>query len=150
MLCGERQPDVPCADGVTVKIGLAPPMIRHTGVGIEDYLVVNRQALAHALVRIVRRPEIASARHTVIHLSTHGSPDGLELTSGERLDWPQLAEALRYVNEAVSGRLLLCLSACHGLHALKMVAPQAELPFRTLVGPTDEVAWVDSDRKSVV
>jgi hypothetical protein len=118
--------------------------LRHTGVGIEDYLVVNRQALANALVRIVRRPEIASARHTVIHLSTHGSPDGLELTSGEVLDWPQLGEALRYVNEAVSGRLLLCLSACHGLHALKMVAPQADLPFGTLVGPTHEVVWVDS------
>lgn len=118
--------------------------LRPTGLGIEDYLVINRRALASALVRIARRPEAESAPHTIIHLSAHGSPHGLTLSSGEVLDWPQLSEALRHVNEAVSGRLLLCLSACHGLHALKMVKAKKSLPFRVLVGPTREVFWTDA------
>lgn len=118
--------------------------LRSAGVGIEGYLAVNRRTLASALVRIVKRPQIPRARHTIIHLSTHGNPHGIELTSGELVDWAQLGEAFRSINEATGGTLLLCLSACHGLRALKMVSSRHELPFGTLVGPTAEVLWTDS------
>jgi hypothetical protein len=118
--------------------------LRSSGVGIEDYLAVNRATLASALVRAVRTPGVPKARFMIIHLSTHGSPHGIELTSGEEVGWAELGEAFRCINEAVEGRLLLCLSACHGLRALKMVKLGHSLPFGLLVGPTSEVYWTDA------
>jgi hypothetical protein len=113
------------------------------GIGIEEHLVVSKRCLARALFKVLRSP-LRGDRRTILHLAAHGTPDGIELTSGDLLSWSSLAQIFRYVNELVGGRLLLGMSTCHGLHGLKMVSHRADLPFGLLVGPRDEVLWTDA------
>jgi hypothetical protein len=114
------------------------------GIGIEEHLVVSKRCLARALFKVLRSPLRGGDRRTILHVAAHGTPEGVELTSGDLLPWGSLAQIFRYVNELVGGRLLLGMSTCHGLHALKMVARRKDLPFGLLVGPREEVLWTDA------
>lgn len=114
------------------------------GIGIEEHLVVSKRCLARALFKMLRSPLRGGERRTILHVAAHGTPDGIELTSGDLLPWSSLAQLFRYVNDLVGGRLLLGMSTCHGLHGLKMVSHRGDLPFGLLVGPRDEVLWTDA------
>jgi hypothetical protein len=118
--------------------------LAQVGIGIEEHLVVSKRCLARALFKVLRSPLRGGERRTIVHVAAHGTPEGIELTSGDLLPWGELAQVFRYVNELVGGRLLLGMSTCHGLHALKMVARRPDLPFGLLVGPRDEVLWTDA------
>lgn len=93
---------------------------------------------------------IARERVPVIHLSMHGSPNGLVLTDGHFLSWADLNWKFRMINVKLNHILVVCLSSCNGLSGLQMLREEAygmlenQPPFRLLVSNLDRVPWSDA------
>lgn len=93
---------------------------------------------------------IARERVPVIHLSMHGSPNGLVLTDGHFLPWADLNWKFRMINVKLNHILVVCLSSCYGLSGLQMLREEAygmlenQPPFRLLVSNLDRVPWSDA------
>jgi hypothetical protein len=89
-------------------------------------------------------------RVPVIHLSMHGSPEGVVLTDGKFLPWADLNWKLRMINLNLKDILIVCLSSCYGLSGLRMLKETAygvlehQQPFRLLVSNLDPVPWSDA------
>jgi hypothetical protein len=54
-----------------------------------------------------------------IHIVAHGSKTGLRFGTSERLRWPDLGVALSPINRAEKGQLVLNMTSCFGIHAVK-------------------------------
>jgi hypothetical protein len=81
----------------------------------------------------------------VLHLSMHGNTKGVSFTDGTFLSWADLREALRPLNDAMKGGLLVCMSSCHGLSGCKMAMHDSDdHTFWVIVGPSDAVSWSES------
>jgi hypothetical protein len=90
-------------------------------------------------------------RVPVIHLSMHGSPEGLVLTDGKFLSWADLNWKFRVINLKLNHVLIVCLSSCYGLSGLRMLRGETahgilenQPPFRLLVSNLDPVPWSDA------
>ena len=81
-------------------------------------------------------------RWPVIHLSAHGSPDGIELTDHHFIRWTDLTSYLQRINTILQGKLILAVSSCHGCYAIKE-ALHGTHPYYALVGPTKAVGLSD-------
>lgn len=116
-------------------------MLALAGISWSYKLAVNdgsfRRALNELAAHRRRRTEIP-----VLHLSCHGTPDGISLTSREQVSWRDLGNALRPAHDAL-GFLILCMSSCGGLKAQDMVSFFSPQPFSLLVGHPCQAAWTD-------
>lgn len=89
-------------------------------------------------------------RVPVIHLSMHGSPDGVVLTDGKFLPWADLNWKFRMINLKLKDILVVCLSSCYGLSGLRMLKEtthgilEHQKPFRLLVSNLNPVPWSDA------
>jgi hypothetical protein len=90
-------------------------------------------------------------RVPVIHLSMHGSPEGLVLTDGRFLSWRDLNWKFRLINLRLNHVLIVCLSSCYGLSGLRMLRGEtahgileSQPPFRLLVSNLNPVPWSDA------
>jgi len=85
-------------------------------------------------------------RHPILHLSAHGSENGIELSSGEALSWSELRALLVPVNQSLNGALLLCMSACHGYSACRMAMEEGDVPhpYLVMVGSYQDPTWSDT------
>ncbi|HWF43065.1 MAG TPA: hypothetical protein VG537_00335 [Candidatus Kapabacteria bacterium] len=52
----------------------------------------------------------------ILHLTMHGDEDGLQLSSGECIDWTELSPFIVNLNIATRNNLLITLAACFGLY----------------------------------
>jgi len=114
-------------------------------------LVQNYSEFMDALGRQTTEGSTEFSRLPVIHLSMHGSPDGLALTDGKFLSWADLNWKFRMINRKVQQLLIVCLSSCYGLSGLRMIRGETahdilehEPPFRLLVSNTTAVPWSDA------
>lgn len=81
----------------------------------------------------------------ILHLSMHGSADGLSLTSGEFLSWHDLRGLLLPLIRAMQGGLLVCMSSCFGSSGCRMAMYEDNEPhFWALVGNTKSPTWADA------
>jgi hypothetical protein len=81
----------------------------------------------------------------IIHISAHGNSGGIGLTNEYFINWEELADLIRPINLALSGRLILCLSACSGTSGCQMAMNHiAELPFHSLVSNSGTPCWSDA------
>lgn len=81
----------------------------------------------------------------ILHFSCHGNNDGIGLTDGTFVTWSQLRAKLRRLNEALSGGLLLCLSACNGTHACRMAMhTDSERTFWAVVSNSQSPQWSEA------
>ena len=82
----------------------------------------------------------------VIHISAHGSADGLQLSNHEIITWDHLRSLLLPVNKAINNFLLLCMSSCEGYAACKMAMRlnETEHPFLSMVGHSGKPTWSDT------
>src|SRR5207253_2783325 len=75
-------------------------------------------------------------RHSpILHIETHGNPDGIELTSGEFLRWAEFRQEFIAINVASNINLLIVLAACNGAHLLEIIQPTDRAPVRAIIGP---------------
>jgi len=82
----------------------------------------------------------------ILHISAHGDSDGIQLSSGEIIDWETLALYLRPINEALGGYLLLCLSCCEGYAGIRMAMTLEDNyhPFFAIVANAEKPQWSDT------
>lgn len=109
--------------------------------------VVSKETLSNAL-RIGIYEEMIKYKDLlpIIHLSAHGSAEGIELTNKEILKWSELRDYFKPINKAFNGNLLLCMSSCHGFSACRMSMHKTdtEYPFWGLVGNDTKPLWSET------
>lgn len=116
-------------------------------IGCRSRLAVNLEAFKAALdVGLKEEMEIFKPSIPIIHISAHGSSDGIRLTSGEFIEWHHLREMLTPINKKVSGLLVVCMSTCEGYSGLQMaIEPESnEHPFFAIIGNADKPTWSET------
>ena len=82
----------------------------------------------------------------VLHISAHGSPNGMKLMDDSFLSWEELGKKLVPINQKFNNFLIMCMSICSGFSAIRAakIFDNNDLPFGLLCGPTQTVEWGDS------
>lgn len=111
-------------------------------------LTVNRDEFERAFALGPGQPfSLAFERHgaepPVVHLSMHGSHDGVQLTDGTTISWDELRSILLPINAALPSGLMVTFSTCGGAAAIRMsmVTGNDDKPFYATVGSIDSVPW---------
>mgnify|MGYP000226890840 CR=1 FL=1 len=66
----------------------------------------------------------------ILHLSTHGNEEGIELTDHTFIKWHVLRELLLPINKVLNGGLVVCMSSCSGYSGCRMaMSVEREIPF---------------------
>jgi hypothetical protein len=115
------------------------PCVTCTAINKEAFMAALRLGLPEAMKQF-------SGRHPILHLSSHGSEDGIELSSGEMLSWADLRNLLIPVNQSLNGSLLLCMSACQGYSACRMPMLEGDdpYPYFVMIGSGEKPTWSDT------
>lgn len=101
-----------------------------------------REALSE---RLLEAWEAHGKKVPILHLSLHGSTDGVVLTSGESLSWDELRQELMPLIRAMDGGLLVCMSSCFGSSGCRMAMYEDSEPhFWALVGNVGSALWSDA------
>lgn len=88
----------------------------------------------------------------ILHLSTHGSAQGIQLTCQRRtndlIPWPDLAVYLRAIHkyiEYIDG-LGVCMSCCSGAHGIQMaeVIQKENIPYQWIAGSFSDIDLRDA------
>ncbi|MEY9719782.1 hypothetical protein ABIA22_002272 [Sinorhizobium fredii] len=114
-------------------------------------LAVNRAEFERAFALGAGQPfSVAFDDHgqepPVVHLSMHGSSEGVQLTDGQIITWEELRAILSPINSALPLGLMVTFSTCGGASsiAMSMILGNDEKPFFATVGSIDNVPWDDS------
>jgi hypothetical protein len=85
----------------------------------------------------------------ILHLSTHGGEEGIQLTTqrecGQVVEWGILAPHIRRISQKF-GDIGVCMSCCEGANAIKMaqVIRRQDVPFAWLVGTSTKIEVCDA------
>jgi hypothetical protein len=110
-------------------------------------LAVNSEAFGAAIrVGLSEAMGDHPDRLPILHISAHGFADGIQLSSGEIIEWAQLRELLLPINGALNGSLILCMSTCEGYSGSRMAMREAEgdEPFYAIVGNGSKPTWPET------
>jgi hypothetical protein len=115
------------------------PCVTKTAINPAAFVAALKLGLPNAMSQ---HPD----RLPILHISAHGSKDGIQLSSGDVITWTSLRELLMPVNKSLSGSLLLCMSACEGYGACHMAMElnTAEHPYFALVANWGQPTWSDT------
>lgn len=89
-----------------------------------------------------RRP-----KRPILHFSMHGfeSYEGMQLTSGEYVTWPDVHELVRPLCILLEGKLDVCFSSCYGTGAVELAFQELTAPpVRHIVSHNKSVLWSDA------
>ena len=99
----------------------------------------------YAFIARLRRPYVLC-----LHIGAHGDKNGIELTDGSVITWPQLRQLLVPLCRNTAGLLLLSMASCEGLNAKKSAWALTglpgvdELPFLAVVGSAGKPVWSET------
>jgi hypothetical protein len=127
------------------------PGDRRTGVELFDELeplgIVSKPQVGTQLHRVATRIDFlrvlrsvedefrATARLPVLHIETHGDYDGIGVSDAEGFTFNELMEELIPLNTLTGLRLIVVMSACLGMWAIKMLQPVNRAAFLAVIGP---------------
>jgi len=79
----------------------------------------------------------------ILHISAHGSSNGIQLSSGEVIQWHLLKDFLRPINNSLNSFLIVCMSSCEGYAGIRMAMhlEDQDYPFLALVGNSQKPTW---------
>ncbi|RKR08277.1 hypothetical protein C8C83_5515 [Flavobacterium sp. 90] len=100
--------------------------------------VISKQDFFNALLNI-KHKIISENISPIIHLEMHGSKNGLQLTSHERITWEELQPILIDLNILCKNNLFLTMATCFGGYIYNAISPRLQSPFWGFVGPFEEV-----------
>lgn len=85
-------------------------------------------------------------RLPILHISAHGTGEGMALSNGEFITWRELRDLLEPINRALNGFLIVCMSACKGYSACRMAMSEenSPLPYWVLVSNIGSPTWSDA------
>lgn len=108
---------------------------------------INKEAFLAALyVGLPEAMKECEGLHPILHLSLHGSAKGVQLSSGDVIDWNELRELLVPINRSLAEDLILCMSACEGYNACRMAMRDGDEPhpYLVMVGNHGSPTWSDT------
>lgn len=71
-----------------------------------------------------------------IHLETHGSEDGICLSSNEIVTWKEFYDVIRPINIKMHNLLVIVMAMCYGAALMSYLEPDKRAPFLCFVGST--------------
>jgi hypothetical protein len=104
----------------------------------EYYAVENKETLKKLMHRILIRCQTERI-HPLLHLEVHGSQDGLVLTSGEPVDWSELAQMFRQINIVIRNNLFVSMVTCYAARLFGEAHPDQPAPYFGFIGSWDKV-----------
>ncbi len=110
----------------------------NSSISVHFWREPTKQALFERLALIAEHVR-STGRSPVVHFEMHGDHEGLQLTSGELIDWQDLKPALTRINVTSRLNLLVVVQACYGQWILQVVQPTERAPIWGLIGPSREL-----------
>lgn len=89
------------------------------------------------------RIESSKGEYPMIHLECHGCQRGLEVASGELVEWDELRNLLIEINRSCQLNLMIVVAACNGAHLIKVATALDAAPFWAIIGSEAEVSAGD-------
>lgn len=82
----------------------------------------------------------------LLHISAHGNAEGIQLSDGYTMQWAELKDHLRPVNQALGGTLVVCMSSCEGYAGIRMAmqSNETDLPYFALIGCGTTPTWSET------
>lgn len=115
------------------------------GIPSTHRLAVNLEAfIASLTIGLQDYLKQADALPPILHISAHGSAEGVQLTNGEVVNWNKLRDLIMPINKALKGNLILCMSSCEGFNACRMAMSEGDIPFLGIVGHSGKPTWSDT------
>ena len=116
------------------------------GFGCESRCAIDRDAFNRAIDEYTNAVGISTDCPPILHISAHGSPDGIDLPDGDEISWKQLQSSLLPANQNAPNGIVICLSCCEGLKCEQILvhSNDGEKPFRAIIATGDEPTWSDT------
>ncbi|HEY3295647.1 MAG TPA: hypothetical protein VGL38_09415 [bacterium] len=122
--------------------GMIKSLFEHESISCRRFDCANISAFENAVSRLTCS---AQSEKFFIHVVGHGSEDGIGIGEFDFLTWSELRKALVPMNELMSGSLILNMTTCRGIHAVKSVSiGDTTYPFFGLIGPKDDLGVADA------
>lgn len=118
---------------------LRPAEFKLDGLVVEHDFVETKEEFVRCLGRIAHAAAVAN-HLPIVHLETHGTPNGITLASGERFAWAELVPHLTAINVSCMNNLIVVAVSCYGWNLTVSLLPSDRAPVFMLVGPTDVMA----------
>lgn len=110
----------------------------HPGLSVHFWRSKTRDELFRRLAEVAS--DIRDRRRApLLHIETHGGPDGIELASGEHVRWADLKQPLTELNLLCRLNLIVVLAACDGAGLLEVIQPVDRAPAWAVIGPSRQV-----------
>ncbi len=106
-------------------------------LSVEYRPVYDRKEFVSELTSLAERARAGS--RPMLHLECHGSVDGIQLESGEQINWADLTPLLIDINVATRCNLLVVMAACYGANLVATLSPEGRAPCWGFFGPPEEV-----------
>ena len=105
---------------------------------VEYHRIPDAEALRKVFLDLVQRAN-HEGRRPVVHIESHGSPDGLTLANGDPIDWSDLQPTFHALNMATRNRLFIVVAACWGFSGIAATwkKDQRGASLRLLAGPAE-------------
>ena len=114
---------------------LEPLAVANTpAVTVHFWPVQTREGFL-AQLRSIAEHSRTQVRLPILHIETHGSPEGIQVSSGECLTWLDLKAELTAINEINRLNLLVVLAACDGAKLYEIIQPIDRAPVLAVIGP---------------
>jgi hypothetical protein len=127
-------------------------------IDVVYFMAINAEMFDKAFgligTAILNQPDIGTAM-PIIHVSAHGSDDGIELSDGDVILWDKLTDLFEKLHKIIGPvnippplpqgvpKVTLCLSSCSAFSAYRKAAPRPT-PFQAIVGPIRDIGWCES------
>jgi len=98
----------------------------------------NREEFLSVLDRVCAEC-VAIGKFPLLHIECHGCPDGLQMASGEVVNWSEIREQFISINSACRLNLVVVLAACYGADVLNLATKLDRAPFWAAIAPEKEV-----------
>ncbi len=69
-----------------------------------------------------------------LHLETHGSENGIHLSSGECMTWKQFFDNIRPINIKMGHLLIVIMAMCKGGRIMSCIEPSKRAPYNAFIG----------------
>lgn len=112
-------------------------------------LAVNPEQFHVAMIDRVELGVNVFELQPILHLSTHGGEEGIQLTTQREfckvIKWAELAEYIRPIHQEY-GDIGVCMSCCGGANGVKMaeVIRAKDVPFDWIIGTSTEIDLRDA------
>lgn len=122
-------------------------LLRLNEIGCIAKTIVSRETFVEALYAGLSEAMYAEPdKRPIVHISAHGSMDGIQLTDEKIISWDELRELLKPINLALNNGLIVCMSSCHGYAGTRMAMQGHEhaYPFFALIGTGAAPSWPET------